>query len=81
MNIRYENHRHHPSRLTFQELVHGRWYLGGDTGRLYFFWRDDRAKPHLLRCDDDTDCTSRYQRGGTFIPTEVTVMVHASMPA
>lgn len=80
MNIQYENKNPPTNALTFQQLVPGHWYRGVQTGRLYFFYLSARGKPLLLRCDDNQDCTSRFQRGGTFRPAEVTVVVHDNLP-
>jgi len=76
MHIKYENDMRAPGARTFQELIPGTWYQGCQTGRLYFFYISQEGKPRLLRCDDNQDCTSRFQRGGTFRPVEVTVTVH-----
>jgi len=81
MNIKYENDNPPSNAFKFQQLVPGRWYRGVQTGRLYFYYESDQGKPRLLRCDDHQDCTSRYQKGGTFRPVEVTVTVHDEFAA
>lgn len=82
MHIKYEDPVHRPANtFTFAELTPGRWYEGCQTGRLYFFYRSGDGKPRLLRCDDDQDCTSRFQRQGSFRPVEVTVTVHRKADA
>jgi hypothetical protein len=81
MNVKYENHNPPPNAFTFAQLVPGRWYRGVQTGRLYFYYTSQEGKPRLLRCDDNADCTSRFQRGGTFRPVEVTVIVHDGVAA
>ncbi len=81
MHIKHENLTRPSNAHTFQQLVPGRWYLGIQTGRLYFYYESQEGKPRLLRCDDNQDCTSRFQRGGTFRPVEVTVVVHEGVAA
>lgn len=75
MYIKYENN-HDPAARTFPQLIPGNWYQGVQTGRLYFYYESQEGKPRLVRADDNQDCTSRYQRGGTFRAVEVTVVVH-----
>lgn len=72
--IQYDTGRG-PSGLRFNELNRG-WYTGGQSGRLYYYSESAHGKPHLVRMDDDVECTSRYERAGTFIPCDVTVQVH-----
>jgi hypothetical protein len=81
MHIKYETPNRPSNTYRFQELVPGRWYQGCQTGRLYFYYESQDGKPRLLRCDDHQDCTSRFQRGGTFRPVEVTVVVHGEYAA
>ncbi len=82
MNIEYPPHPPTRDVWTFDQLIPGTWYRGVQTGRLYFFYLGDSARAHhLLRADDNCECTSRYQRGGTFRPVEVTVIVHACKPS
>jgi hypothetical protein len=78
MHIEYENKNTPSNARTFQDLKAGQWYRGVQTGRLYFYYTSERGKPMLLRADDNQDCTSRFQRGGTFVPVDVTILVHDS---
>lgn len=80
MNIEYTPDPPAPDVWTFEQLLPGTWYLGVQTGRLYFFYRSSRGEPHLLRAEDNCECTERYQRGGTFRPVDVTVVVHVHKP-
>lgn len=61
----------------FHDLKHSQWYVGGETGKLYFYFESPDGKSRLYRMDDNSECTSRYQRAGTFIPVDVTVIVEA----
>jgi len=80
MKIKY-THAEGISAVQFGQLKHNTWYRGGETGKLYYYYENTHGKPHLLRCADGTDCTSRYQRGGTFIEVDVTVLVHTGVAA
>ena len=62
--------------VPFDHLVHDTWYLGGETGKLYYYYEGHRGTPHLVRAGKGVDCTQRYQRAGTFIPIDVTIHVH-----
>ena len=76
MHIKYENNQPLPNARTFSQLIPGQWYRGVQTGRPYFYYESSEGKPRLLRADDNEDCTTRYQRGGTFIPVDVTITIH-----
>ena len=80
MNIHYETNIPNPNKRTFKQLLSGQWYRGVQTGRIYFFYESEEGKPRLLRCDDNQDCTSRFQRGGSFVPIDVTRRVHGVAP-
>lgn len=80
MNIQYETNDPYPNRRTFKQLLPGQWYRGVQTGRIYYYYESDEGKPRLLRPDDNQDCTSRFQRGGTFVPVDVTLLVHGPSP-
>lgn len=66
--------------VTFQHLAEGCWYQGVQSGRLYYFYRSCEGKPRLLRLDDAADCTTRFQRGGTFIAVPVSISVDNVVP-
>ena len=60
---------------VFDELQHGEWYKGCDTGNLYLFFVAESGKKKLYRLNDKVDCTNRYQRGGTFRLVDVEIVV------
>ena len=69
--VRHKRARAH----RFDDLDHGEWYIGAETGQLYFHFHSPSGKPHLYRFDDNVECTDRYQRAGRFYRADVQVVV------
>jgi len=61
--------------FVFDELQHGEWYKGCETGYLYLFTYGNNGKRNLYRLNDKVDCTSRRSRSGWFRMVDVDIVV------